>query len=424
MWGPPVTVLETLSGTPYYFSFHVRDLGNSIVIGPSGTGKTVAMAFLLAQARRLSPRILFFDKDRGADVFIRAVGGVYCATLRSGTATHFNPFQLADSGSSRAFLTVLLRAMLAVHGESLTAEDDHCIARAVEHAFQMPMADRQLSTLAAFFPRATSTGLEARLRPWCGSGDLAWLFDHAEDRLRLDAPVMGFDLTESCSSHPRARVPALLYLFHRADQALDGNPTILCVDEGWKALADPAFSPMIEDWQRTIRKRNGIVIFGSQSASSVLAAPMGRVIIEQSPTQLFLPNSKADRDSYVGGFHLSEREYQLIRSLPADSHAFLLKQGTQSTASPVWTLRRWRTTSRSSPGAPKPYDWRMRSATSTAMTPASGCLSFTCGDEAYEAIPSACAADALGMRLDHGSALRGRGSRVRCDQLRGGGTDA
>lgn len=66
-WGDSVTVLDTTSGTPYYFSFHLRDVGHTVIIGPTGSGKTVLLNFLCAQAQKFNPRLFFFDKDRGAD---------------------------------------------------------------------------------------------------------------------------------------------------------------------------------------------------------------------------------------------------------------------------------------------------------------------------------------------------------------------
>ncbi|HSX55936.1 MAG TPA: VirB4 family type IV secretion/conjugal transfer ATPase, partial [Sphingomonas sp.] len=83
-WGEAVTLLETTAAGPYYFNFHHGDLGNFTVIGPSGSGKTVVLNFLLAQARKFHPRIIFFDKDRGAELFVRAIGGQY-DVLRPGT---------------------------------------------------------------------------------------------------------------------------------------------------------------------------------------------------------------------------------------------------------------------------------------------------------------------------------------------------
>src|SRR6201999_1081579 len=76
-WGDAVTVLETTSGTPYYFNFHLRDVGHTTIIGPTGAGKTVLMNFLCAQAQKFQCRLFFFDKDRGAEIFLRALGGTY-----------------------------------------------------------------------------------------------------------------------------------------------------------------------------------------------------------------------------------------------------------------------------------------------------------------------------------------------------------
>jgi type IV secretory pathway VirB4 component len=39
-WGPAIAD-ETAAQSPYYFNFHVGDLGHTLIIGPSGAGKTV-----------------------------------------------------------------------------------------------------------------------------------------------------------------------------------------------------------------------------------------------------------------------------------------------------------------------------------------------------------------------------------------------
>ena len=83
----------------------------------------------------------------------------------------------------------------------------------------------------------------------------------------LSAPTVGFDMT-AILDDPIVRTPALFYLFHRVEERLDGNPTIIVVDEGWKALDDDVFVRRIKDWEKTIRKRNGIVGFATQSAAT------------------------------------------------------------------------------------------------------------------------------------------------------------
>jgi type IV secretion system protein VirB4 len=103
-WGDCVTTLQTTNGQPYYFNFHAthpaenslgeKAIANTMVIGKSGTGKTALINFLLSQVQKLkpAPTIFFFDKDRGAEIFVRACGGNYLA-LENGKPTGFNPFQ-------------------------------------------------------------------------------------------------------------------------------------------------------------------------------------------------------------------------------------------------------------------------------------------------------------------------------------------
>ena len=129
---------------------------------------------------------------------------------------------------------------------------------------------------------------------------------------------------------PILRTPAMMYLFHRVEQRLDGTPAIIVVDEGWKALDDDVFTSRIRDWEKTIRKRNGIVGFATQSAGDALSSRIASAIVEQAATQIFMANPKAQARDYVGGFGLTQHEYELVRSLPDSAHAFLIKHGHES----------------------------------------------------------------------------------------------
>ena len=115
---------------------------------------------------------------------------------------------------------------------------------------------------------------------------------------------------------PVLRTPAMMYLFHRVEERLDGTPAIIVVDEGWKALDDDVFVQRIRDWEKTIRKRNGIVGFVTQSAADALRSRIASAIIEQAATQIFTANPKAQAEDYMQGFGLTAQEYELVRNLP------------------------------------------------------------------------------------------------------------
>ena len=330
-WGPAVTVLETTAAGPYHFNFHHGDLGNFTVIGPSGTGKTVVLNFLLAQARKYDPRIVFFDKDRGAELFLRAMGGRY-DVLRPGEPSGLNPLLLNDTAENRRFLVDWLSRLVADPARPLDSEDMVRIVEAVDANMEAPPAYRRLAHFAQLLrgqARPKGGDLASRLAPWWGSGERAWLFDNAEDRTNLAERVVGFDMTRILDD-PIVRTPAMMYLFHRVEERLDGTPSIIVVDEGWKALDDEVFTARIRDWEKTIRKRNGIVGFATQSAEDALSSRIASSIVEQAATQIFMPNPKAQARDYMAGFGLTAHEYDLVRTMPDNARAFLIKHGQDS----------------------------------------------------------------------------------------------
>lgn len=326
-WGEAVSLLETTAAGPYFFNFHARDLGNFTVIGPSGSGKTVVLNFLLAQARKYDPRIIFFDKDRGADLFIRAIGGSY-DRLHPDVPSGLNPLQMDDTPTNRQFLIDWVAQLAG----GVSVEEQAQVKDAIDANFAQPMPHRRLKHLVELFrggARPHGSDLWSRLKPWWGNGERAWLFDNSKDATDLNARVVGFDMT-AILDDPALRTPAMMYLFHRVEQRLDGTPAIIVVDEGWKALDDDVFVRRIKDWEKTIRKRNGIVGFATQSARDALESRISSAIIEQAATQIFMVNPKATHDDYCLGFGLTTHELDLIRTLPDSAHCFLIKHGSES----------------------------------------------------------------------------------------------
>lgn len=326
-WGDAVTLLSTTSATPFFFNFHQGDLGNFTVIGPSGSGKTVVMNFLAAQAQKFSPRTILFDKDRGAEVFLRGIGGTY-SRVAAGHPTGFNPLSLPDTAANRAFLRDWLGVLLEARGP----EELATIAGAVDAAYHNDSSLRRLShfrELLAGARRPEPGDLASRLDAWIAGGEHAWLFDNQHDRLDLSTRVLGFDMTALLES-PRLRTPVMMYLFHRIDERLDGEPTMILIDEGWKALDDEVFAARIRDWLKTLRKRNALVGFATQSARDALDSKIATALVEQTATMVFMPNARARFEDYCEGFGLSQHELDVIRTLPAHSRCFLIRQSDAS----------------------------------------------------------------------------------------------
>jgi type IV secretion system protein VirB4 len=338
-WGEALALLRTPSGQPFYLNLHSSPLdedsedkklpGNTLIIGSTGVGKTTLEMFLLTLTRKWqpAPRLVLFDLDRGCEIAIRALGGRYL-TLEAGRPTGCNPLQHEPTPSRIQFWEQLIKVCISSTALPLMPADERAIGDAVRAVATMPPYLRRFSTMRQNLPKAGDNSLYERLSRWCEGGALGWVFDQADDRL-LDlkaAPVIGFDTTEFLDL-PEVRTPVMMYLLQVMDELVDGSRLIYVISEFWKALDHEIFSDFAKKKQKTIRKQNGLGIFDTQSPSDVLRHPIGRTMIEQSVTKIFLANPEAVRDEYVDGFGLSEAEYEIVRSLASHGgRSFLVKQ--------------------------------------------------------------------------------------------------
>jgi type IV secretion system protein VirB4 len=194
---------------------------------------------------------------------------------------------------------------------------------------------RTIGALRTFLNNTDPEGIAARLRRWERGGPLGWVFDNVIEDIgfgdfRGAGKFIGYDMTDFLDNE-EIRTPLMAYLFHRVEQLIDGRRIIIVIDEFWKALQDEGFRDLAQNKLKTIRKQNGLMLFATQSPRDALNSPIAHTIIEQCPTQIFLPNSRGNHADYVDGFKLTEREYELIaRELSVESRRFVLKQGHNS----------------------------------------------------------------------------------------------
>ncbi|AYM09104.1 VirB4 family type IV secretion/conjugal transfer ATPase [Agrobacterium tumefaciens] len=329
-WGPAVAMLKTASGSPFYFNFHYSDLGNTFVCGPSGTGKTVLLNFMLSQLEKHDPEMVFFDKDRGADLFVRAAGGTYLP-LRNGVPTGCAPLKALDlTPENRIFLARWISKLTGAATRELNVSELRDIASAVDGLADLPVERRSIGALRTFLNNTDPEGIASRLRRWERGGPLGWVFDNDFDDIAIGAKFIGYDMTDFLDNE-EIRTPLMAYLFYRIEQLIDGRRIIIVIDEFWKALQDEGFRDLAQNKLKTIRKQNGLMLFATQSPRDAIVSPIAHTIIEQCPTQIFLPNPRGDHTDYVGGFKLTEREFELIsRELSVESRRFLVKQGHNS----------------------------------------------------------------------------------------------
>jgi type IV secretion system protein VirB4 len=343
-WGDALALLITSARSPYYFSLHAsdpldsdggsrKDTGHTFICGPTGSGKTVFIGFMVCMLARQEVTQVLFDKDKGLEILVRALDGEYLP-LYNGLPTGFNPLQLPDTPSNVAFLKGWLHT-LARGTTALSAREEADLDHALRGTLALNLQDRRLSRLVEFTDPTRPEGLHARLARWCHgtNGDYAWVFDNPTDSLaaRISGrTVLGFDVTEFLDNEV-VRAPITLYLFHVVRQLLDGRRFVCWGDEFSRLLADTAFEQFAKDGLKVWRKLNGVFCAATQSPSDALSSPISRTIIEQTATKIFFPNPDARAEDYVQGFALTEREFKLLKEqLEPGSRMFLIKQGHYS----------------------------------------------------------------------------------------------
>jgi type IV secretion system protein VirB4 len=347
-WGDALSVLVTSARSPYYFSLHAsdptdpdggsrKDTGHTLICGPTGSGKTVFIGFLVAMLDRQGATQVIFDKDRGLEILVRASGGEYLP-LKNGVETGFNPLQLPVTPANIEFLKAWLLCLSGAPPPSRRAglvRETSDLDQALRGTLALEPRARRLSRLVEYLDPTDPEGLYARLARWCEAcrGDYAWVFDCPRDTVvpRLAGrSIIGFDVTEFLD-HPLTRAPITMYLFHLVRQLLDGRRLVCWMDEFWRLLADPAFESFAKDGPKTWRKLNGVMCLATQSASDVLDSPISRTLVEQTPTKVFFPNADANFEEYTLGFGMTEREVKLIKDqLEPGSRMFLIKQAHRS----------------------------------------------------------------------------------------------
>lgn len=319
--GPPIAHFRTMAGTLYKFHWHVEDLGNALVTGLPGGGKTLANGFLTAMTAGRS-RIVALDHKRGWQFLIQNLGGTY-AVLGAGKPSLAPLKALNAEPHNIDFLTTLIRGCI---GGQMTEEEGRRLSIALQTVMRLPPHMRNMGEIRAFFD-GNPEGAGARLDKWIWGNELGWVIDAPENTVAM-ADIVGLDTTHLLSN-PRARGPAMSVLFHYIDLMLDGTPILIPIDEGWRALEDDVFRPALAAKIRTIRSKGGVIVFITQSPSDIRNAGIADVLIDMCPTQMHFANPRASKADYVDGLKMTEGQWEAFRPIQPGQGQFLLIQGTE-----------------------------------------------------------------------------------------------
>jgi len=310
--GVPHVMCSTTGSTPFRLNLHVGDVGHTLVLGPTGSGKSTLLILLELQWLRYpGARVVIFDKDRSARAATLAVGGAYYEPGGEDAPLAFQPLSGIDRESERiwaaGFLSLLLEEQGVKPSPSLKKEID----LALRHLSESEPAHR---TMTVFSDMVQSKEIRDAIRPYTLQGNYGQLFD--ADVEEMDSAVwLMIEMNALMILPQEALIPALYYLFHRVERQFDGSPVLLVIDEAWLFLQHPVFVGQLQNWLKTLRKKNVAVVFATQEVADAAESPIMATILSACHTKIFLPDEEALTPAMKAAyqdFGLTETEVRLL----------------------------------------------------------------------------------------------------------------
>lgn len=331
----PLLYGKTEGSTPFRLSLHVGDVGHSLIVGPTGAGKSVLLALMALQFRRYKGSQIFAF-DYGGSIRAAALGmggdwqdlgGALHAEEGDSAVVALQPLARIDNAGERAWAAEWLAAMLAGEGVVIDPAAKEHLWSALTSLASAPLAERTLTGLAVLLQ---SQELKQALAPYLIGGPWGRLLDAEQERLG-EASVQAFETEGLIGASSAAAV--LAYLFHRIEGRLDGSPTMIIIDEGWLVLDSPAFAAQLREWLKTLRKKNASVIFATQSLADIETSAIAPAIIESCPTRIFLPNERAAEPQIARvyeRFGLNDRQIEILsRATPKRDYYCQSRRGNR-----------------------------------------------------------------------------------------------
>ena len=310
-----LAVMETDNQTPYYLNLHCGEVGHTLILGMTGSGKSFLSVFLVQSAQKYSPQTYIFDIGGGYECVTAIFGGTYLNVGRESRNFTINPFSLDPTPENLQFLFSFFRVLIEGRDQRyrMDFKEEQKLWSAIERMYVLEPDQRTVSNLASIVGE-----LKDRLYRWTHAGQYGFLFDNSADTLTLsDFQTFNF---RGWGDSPELLEPLLFYILHRAsiqiaDPARLDTFKMFLMDEAWLFFRNATIRDYILQAQKTWRKHRATMILATQSIKELQESGLLPIVAECCPTKIFLANPEMDRVVYSEAFHLNPMECDLIAGL-------------------------------------------------------------------------------------------------------------
>jgi type IV secretion system protein TrbE len=334
---PPLALTTSIGATPYRVNLHVSDVGHTLILGPTGSGKSALLGFLAAQWFRYpNAKVVVFDKGKSMFVLNQASGGDFYDLGGDQSELAFCPLRDIDNPNDAAWAVDWIESLCAMSGlVPITPAQRNAITQGIQ---SLAHATKEFRSLTEFLAAVQDLEVREALEHYTLRGPLGELLDARTDSLQTSRFTV-FEMENLMSAgdgNSKGLVAVLLYLFQQIEKRLDGTPTLVILDEAWVYLRHDLFRNKVKDWLKTMRRKNACVIMATQSISDVINSEIRDVVLESCPTKILLPNSEAgnvNSHAFYTQLGLNEREISIIQTaIPKREYYFMSPLGRRLVA--------------------------------------------------------------------------------------------
>lgn len=315
---PPLCHCVTSGSSPFRLNLHVRDVGHTMMFGPTGAGKSTALALLAMQMRRYENASIFvFDKGMSMYATTKACRGQHFNIAGEKNGLQFAPLYALGTTQDRTWALDWIDTILKLNDVNSTPGDRYKIANTLK--LMDKEGKRQLSDFVGLI---NVPHIKEALLPYTDS----MLLNAKEDTFAFSS-FTTFEMEELMGLGERWALPILLYLFRRIEKSLHGQPAFIILDEAWLMLAHPAFREKITEWLRVLRKANCALLMATQNISDAVDSPIWNVLLSQTATKIFLPNFQAnDMAETYANMGLNPHQINIIARAVAKRQYYLVSE--------------------------------------------------------------------------------------------------
>ena len=317
-----LNVLETRTRTPFFQDVYVDGVRVMLIIGPTGSGKSVIGNSTVALEQKYGGFTYIFDIGGSYEGVVELYGGRVDRIGKDGPQVAL--FGVEPTESNIKFLYSFIKLLLTNGGAELEPEDDDVIHRAVRDIYLLDPENRRLSNL--FLPKK----LDRYLSKWVGKGVYSAIFDNVEDRLSLSR-VQCFDFQGVINAQYADLIePLMVWLLRRindvlCDPANLGVPKHILIEEIFSSMKNRQLLEGALASIKTVRKNLGGVTMIGQSAEDL--GENADSIVNSCTSFVFLKDATFNRKRYAELFKMTDQQLALFEGLQEREALYMRRDG-------------------------------------------------------------------------------------------------